>query len=112
MIAHGKTEGKESIYLLSTIAPKKFCLINIQRLHLLPTGVKLSIGKTAKGIDGYFKDLNLLLNEGELAQLVERLHGMQEVSGSTPLFSTKSSRKDGFFLRTNDQLLIKQTITK
>ena len=25
---------------------------------------------------------------GELAQLVERLHGMQEVSGSTPLFST------------------------
>jgi hypothetical protein len=27
-------------------------------------------------------------NNGELAQLVERLHGMQEVSGSTPLFST------------------------
>ena len=27
---------------------------------------------------------------GELAQLVERLHGMQEVSGSNPLFSTKS----------------------
>jgi hypothetical protein len=26
---------------------------------------------------------------GELAQLVERLHGMQEVSGSNPLFSTK-----------------------
>ena len=26
--------------------------------------------------------------KGELAQLVERLHGMQEVSGSTPLFST------------------------
>ena len=25
---------------------------------------------------------------GELAQLVERLHGMQEVSGSNPLFST------------------------
>jgi hypothetical protein len=28
---------------------------------------------------------------GELAQLVERLHGMQEVSGSTPLFSTYNS---------------------
>jgi hypothetical protein len=27
---------------------------------------------------------------GELAQLVERLHGMQEVSGSNPLFSTIS----------------------
>ncbi len=27
-------------------------------------------------------------NPGELAQLVERLHGMQEVSGSNPLFST------------------------
>ncbi len=26
---------------------------------------------------------------GELAQLVERLHGMQEVSGSNPLFSTR-----------------------
>ena len=27
---------------------------------------------------------------GELAQLVERLHGMQEVIGSTPLLSTIS----------------------
>ncbi len=25
---------------------------------------------------------------GDLAQLVERLHGMQEVTGSTPVFST------------------------
>ena len=25
---------------------------------------------------------------GELAQLVERLHGMQEVTGSNPVFST------------------------
>ena len=30
---------------------------------------------------------------GELAQLVERLHGMQEVSGSTPLFSTNYKQK-------------------
>jgi hypothetical protein len=28
---------------------------------------------------------------GGIAQLVERLHGMQEVSGSTPLISTNSS---------------------
>jgi hypothetical protein len=34
----------------------------------------------------YLYDINCL---GELAQLVERLHGMQEVSGSSPLFSTK-----------------------
>ena len=31
-------------------------------------------------------------NNGELAQLVERLHGMQEVSGSNPLFSTKKNQ--------------------
>ena len=28
---------------------------------------------------------------GELAQLVERLHGMQEVTGSNPVFSTKAN---------------------
>jgi hypothetical protein len=27
--------------------------------------------------------------KGELAQLVERLHGMQEVTGSNPVFSTE-----------------------
>ena len=32
--------------------------------------------------------LRPLLNEGGLAQLVERLHGMQEVIGSNPLSST------------------------
>ena len=31
----------------------------------------------------------LLEDEGELAQLVERLHGMQEVTGSNPVFSTQ-----------------------
>ncbi len=35
---------------------------------------------------------------GELAQLVERLHGMQEVSGSTPLFSTSFKPRKGLFL--------------
>ena len=34
-------------------------------------------------------DDNRERGNGELAQLVERLHGMQEVSGSNPLFSTK-----------------------
>ena len=32
--------------------------------------------------------IHLQSKKGELAQLVERLHGMQEVSGSNPLFST------------------------
>ncbi len=32
----------------------------------------------------------MAVTDGALAQLVERLHGMQEVSGSTPLGSTKS----------------------
>ncbi len=31
---------------------------------------------------------NTFATHGDLAQLVERLHGMQEVSGSTPLIST------------------------
>ena len=31
----------------------------------------------------------LKLSKGELAHLVERLHGMQEVTGSIPVFSTK-----------------------
>ena len=32
---------------------------------------------------------------GALAQLVERLHGMQEVVGSIPTSSTKTSRRFG-----------------
>ena len=41
--------------------------------------------------------------KGELAQLVERLHGMQEVTGSNPVFSTIKNwplsykRLSGFF---------------
>ncbi len=35
---------------------------------------------------------------GELAQLVERLHGMQEVTGSTPVFSTSFKSPPGDFL--------------
>jgi hypothetical protein len=33
-----------------------------------------------------------IARRGGLAQLVERLHGMQEVSGSTPLSSTQQTR--------------------
>jgi hypothetical protein len=32
----------------------------------------------------------MVKEKGELAQLVERLHGMQEVTGSNPVFSTKT----------------------
>ena len=41
--------------------------------------------------------------KGVLAQLVERLHGMQEVSGSTPLSSTikQSSPCGSFFYAKN-----------
>ncbi len=35
---------------------------------------------------------NRFVNSGGIAQLVERLHGMQEVSGSIPLTSTKSAK--------------------
>ena len=38
-----------------------------------------------------------VLFSGALAQLVERLHGMQEVSGSTPLCSTSLRYRVGFF---------------
>ncbi len=47
---------------------------------------------------GNFIKLYLLFRFGELAQLVERLHGMQEVSGSRPLFSTKSDINKIFFI--------------
>jgi len=35
--------------------------------------------------------------QGAIAQLGERLHGMQEVSGSIPLSSTSSLRGKSFF---------------
>ena len=36
---------------------------------------------------------------GPLAHLVERFHGMEEVSGSSPLWSTTSLRKRSFEVR-------------
>jgi hypothetical protein len=41
------------------------------------------------------KTLVLVFVNGGIAQLGERLHGMQEVSGSIPLTSTKGQRRLG-----------------
>ena len=35
--------------------------------------------------------------QGELAHLVDRLHGMQEVTGSIPVFSTKKEADSASF---------------
>ncbi len=42
--------------------------------------------------------LQSFTTNGELAHLVERLHGMQEVTGSIPVFSTQCGQ--GFQLKT------------
>ena len=39
--------------------------------------------------------VDILYNVGGIAQLGERLHGMQEVSGSIPLTSTIKKQKTG-----------------
>jgi hypothetical protein len=41
-----------------------------------------------------FAGLEVLRFVGGIAQLGERLHGMQEVSGSIPLISTKKLKKN------------------
>lgn|GEM_PF-1471468 len=44
--------------------------------------------------------LQTIPKKGELAHLVERLHGMQEVTGSIPVFSTaKPAHRVGFYYR-------------
>lgn len=52
---------------------------------------------------------------GALAQLVERLHGMQEVSGSNPLCSTKSCQRlvvsDAGQINTLEQYLIRRSMS-
>ncbi len=42
----------------------------------------------------FFQKLLLLENYGGLAQLGERLHGMQEVTGSIPVFSTNEEQNE------------------
>ncbi len=51
--------------------------------------------KSSEGIYNFENALYNLVSvlQGGIAQLGERLHGMQEVSGSIPLTSTKNSRK-------------------
>jgi len=44
-----------------------------------------------QGVDGDRRSQGVV--DGAIAQLGERLHGMQEVSGSIPLSSTKLSSK-------------------
>ena len=41
--------------------------------------------------------ITIILNNGAIAQLGERLHGMQEVRGSIPLGSTKKKMKQARF---------------
>jgi hypothetical protein len=50
--------------------------------------IKKEAGFSYKNLFHTRSNNTFALLQGELAQLVERLHGMQEVSGSTPLFST------------------------
>jgi hypothetical protein len=56
-------------------------------LHFDIWGIR-SVGRASRKHSGRSSDLVFCFKIGELAQLVERLHGMQEVIGSTPLFST------------------------
>lgn len=62
--------------LFYKITREKFCYFNLCSTFALPSH-----------------------NDGGLAQLVERLHGMQEVTGSTPVFSTSFKSPQGDFLR-------------
>ena len=45
---------------------------------------------------------------GGIAQLGERLNGIQEVSGSIPLISTKKGRKNGLFSQENKPFPLKK----
>ena len=56
-------------------------------------GIKLFERKKLVGNRDSQGILRSTLERGGLAQLVERLHGMQEVSGSNPLSSIHSARK-------------------
>ncbi len=72
----------------------------MQRLEHLPTR-KFSIDK-----GGTFRYTSLCQREtrGGIAQLGERLHGMQEVRGSIPLVST-IGYSGGFLLRRRSRFL-------
>ncbi len=47
---------------------------------------------TKNALTRFFVFDKLLLNDGDIAQLVERLNGIEKVRGSTPLISTNHLR--------------------
>ncbi len=66
------------------------------------SGLKNHTGKLLSYFGRNISELfakDYICRPGELAQLVERLHGMQEVSGSNPLFSTRSRNNGIFYLQ-------------
>lgn len=66
--------------------------------NLLPHGLYAFSLKLLKKFGGFFREPSIFaVLYGELAHLVERLHGMQEVTGSIPVFST--DRIKGFKVR-------------
>ena len=82
---------KKQFYWFDISVSQRCC--NLKCLEFL-----LNFGYS-KNISEYSKQTKILLITllrlylhpiGELAQLVERLHGMQEVTGSNPVFSTKT----------------------
>ena len=54
--------------------------------------------------------MNLVLKYGVIAQLGERLHGMQEVIGSIPISSTISRSLSGGIAQLGEHLLCKQRV--
>ncbi len=64
------------------LAQKSCCQRTGPRIKARSSGATLPVQGASSGI--------LVRNCGALAQLGERLHGMQEVSGSIPLGSTNS----------------------
>ncbi len=61
-------------------------------MRLREVSFRLSIVRTTRALSAFARPANSLIIApfaGGIAQLGERLHGMQEVSGSIPLTSTK-----------------------
>ena len=61
--------------------------------NLPPHIIKYYFTKDTNKTGGFLKEpvIFAIPKQGELAHLVERLHGMQEVTGSIPVFSTAFS---------------------
>lgn len=69
---------------------KKISRLSIFGLHSEFSGSKKPPPRTKRRFKtGFPEPVNARYPDGAIAQLGERLHGMQEVSGSIPLSSTK-----------------------